>query len=62
MINLEFHGKLLRNVNRGDALYKFVERLKEKDGDEDEVLEVYYPSDEHNKLVKTLLGDDFSLL
>tara|TARA_B100001769_G_C22112498_1_gene602355 strand:+ start:7406 stop:9271 length:1866 start_codon:yes stop_codon:yes gene_type:complete len=46
-------------VNRGDTLYKFVERLKEKDGDEDEVLEVYYPSDEHNKLVKTLLGDDF---
>ena len=49
----------IENVNRGDALYKFVERLKEKDGDEDEVLEVYYPSDEHNKLVKTLLGDDF---
>jgi len=49
----------IENVNRGDALYKFVERLKEKDGDEDEVLEVYYPSDEYNKLVKTLLGDDF---
>jgi len=49
----------IENVNRGDTLYKFVERLKEKDGDEDEVLEVYYPSDEHNKLVKTLLGDDF---
>jgi len=49
----------IENVNRGDALYKFVERLKEKDGDEDEVLEVYYPSDEHNKLVKTLLGGDF---
>ena len=49
----------IEEVNRGDALYKFVERLKEKDGDEDEVLEVYYPSDEHNKLVKTLLGDDF---
>jgi len=49
----------IENVNRGDALYKFVERLKEKDGDEDEVLEVYYPSDEHNKLVKTLLGDNF---
>ena len=49
----------IENVNRGDALYKFVERLKEKDGDEDEVLEVYYPSDEHNKLVKTLLGNDF---
>ena len=50
----------IENVNRGDALYKFIERLKEKDGDEDEVLEVYYPSDEHNELVKTLLGDDFS--
>lgn len=49
----------IENVNRGDSLYKFIERLKEKDGDEDEVLEVYYPSDEHNKLVKTLLGDDF---
>ena len=49
----------IENVNRGDALYKFVERLKEKYGDEDEVLEVYYPSDEHNKLVKTLLGDAF---
>lgn len=49
----------IENVNRGDTLYKFVERLKEKDGDEDEVLEVYYPSDEHNKLVKTLLGDNF---
>lgn len=49
----------IENVNRGDALYKFVERLKEKDGDEDEVLEVYYPSDEHNNLLKTLLGDDF---
>ena len=31
----------IEEVNRGDALYKFVERLKEKDGDEDEVLEVY---------------------
>ena len=49
----------IENVNRGDTLYKFVERLKEKDGDEDEVLEVYYPSEEHNKLVKTLLGGDF---
>ena len=49
----------IENVNRGDALYKFVERLKEKDGDEDEVLEVYYPSDEHNKLIKTLLGANF---
>ena len=49
----------IENVNRGDTLYKFVERLKEKDGDEDEVLEVYYPSDEHNNLLKTLLGDDF---
>ena len=49
----------IENVNRGDVLYKFVERLKEKDGDEDEVLEVYYSSDEHNNLVKTLLGDDF---
>lgn len=49
----------IEEVNREDALYKFVERLKEKDGDEDEVLEVYYPSEEHNKLVKTLLGDDF---
>ena len=49
----------IEEVNRGNALYKFVERLKEKDGDEDEVLEVYYPSEEHNKLVKTLLGDDF---
>ena len=49
----------IENVNRGDTLYKFVERLKEKDGDEDEVLEVYYPSDEYNKLVKTLLGDNF---
>lgn len=49
----------IENVNRGDTLYKFIERLKEYDGDEDEVLEVYYPSDEHNNLLKTLLGDDF---
>ena len=41
IINIEFL-ETIENVNRGDTLYKFVERLKEKDGDEDEVLEVYY--------------------
>ena len=49
----------IEEINRGNTLYKFVERLKEYDGDEDEVLEVYYPSEEHNQLVKTLLGDEF---
>lgn len=49
----------IEEVKRGDTLYKFIERLKEYDGDEDEVLEVYYPSDEHNNLLQTLLGDDF---
>ena len=49
----------IEEVNRPDALYKFVERLKQYGGDEDKVLEDYYPSEEHNELVKTLLGDEF---
>lgn len=49
----------IEEVNRGDELVKFIKRVEENDGDVDEVLEVYYPNEEDNNLLSTLMGPDF---